>query len=289
MSRSPGFAHMSTPSSADLDGADPMGRLDESARRRLTEEGLAAAFGAANPESRRSALHQVVLANLGIARGLAAQHRGKGIAVEDLEQVASVALVAAAERFQPGPDRDFLAFAVPTIRGEIKRHFRDCGWTVRPPRRVQEIHLSVLSTKERLSRDLDRSVSAAEIAAAMDESVQHVAEAMALEGCFAPASLDQPLTSGMGVLGDLLPGEGSSDQEAAEARAMLGQWVRVLGARDRYVVRLRFFEGLTQREIGEELGITQTQVSRIISRILRELRGCLTEQSEQPRGAPSAA
>ena len=226
----------------------------------------------ADPDTHRQCQEEVVLANLGVARSLAAAHRNKGIPPEDLEQVAFTALVAAARRFHPEAGGDFLAFAVPTIRGELKRHFRDCGWSVRPPRRVQEIHVRVLATRDRLSKAWDRPVTAAEIAEELGESERHVAEALSLDGCFAPTSLDKPLASGRATLGDLVPEGETSDQEAAEARLMIGPALRLLGERDRYVVRLRYFEGLTQREIGDELGVTQTQVSRILSRIIDELR-----------------
>ena len=118
----------------------------------------------ADPGAHLQCQDEVVLANLNVARSLAAAHRDKGIPREDLEQVAFTALVAAARRFRPEEGQDFLAFAVPTIRGELKRHFRDCGWSVRPPRRVQEIHLRVLATRDRLSRTWGRPVTAAEIA-----------------------------------------------------------------------------------------------------------------------------
>jgi RNA polymerase sigma-B factor len=250
-------------------------RVGDGTRRSLTD----AAFERArdeDPDVRRQALEDAVLANLGVARSLAAAHRDKGVPREDLEQVAYTALVAAAQRFRPEEGRDFLAFAIPTIRGELKRHFRDCGWTVRPPRRVQEIQLQVLATRDRLAKTLERLPSAAEIAAELDESEHHVAEALRLDGCFAPSSLDLPLASGSATLGDLLPAGETRAHEAVEARVMLGPALRELAERDRYILRLRYFEGMTQREIGDELGVTQTQVSRILTRIGRDLRECLT-------------
>ncbi|MPZ94912.1 MAG: sigma-70 family RNA polymerase sigma factor [Propionibacteriales bacterium] len=251
-----------------------------SERRQVTEAAFDRIRRREDPDIRHRALEQVVLANLGVARSLAAAHRDKGIPREDLEQVAYAALVAAADRFRPEEGRDFLAFAVPTIRGELKRHFRDCGWTVRPPRRVQEIQLRVLAARDLLAKSLDRPPTASELAQALGESEHHVTEALRLDGCFAPSSLDLPLGSGTATRGDLLPDTGIDDQEAAEARVMLGPAVRDLGERDRYVVRLRYFDGLTQQEIGNELGVSQTQVSRILGRITRELRECLTPPCE---------
>lgn len=253
---------------------------DDTERRQVTEAAFDGIRRRDDPDSRPRALEQLVLANLGVARSLAGVHRDKGIPREDLEQVAYAALVAAANRFRPEEGRDFLAFAVPTIRGELKRHFRDCGWTVRPPRRVQEIQLRVLAARDRLAKSLDRPPTASEIAQALGESERHVTEALRLDGCFAPSSLDLPLGSGSATLGDLLPATEIDDQEAVEARVMLGPAVRNLGERDRYVVRLRYFDGLTQQEIGNELGVSQAQVSRILDRITRELRECLTSPRE---------
>ncbi len=259
--------------------------LDDVERRKITEAAFARCAEARSQQERDLAIEEVVLANLGVARALAATHRHKGISREDLEQVAYTALVAAATRFRPEEGRDFLSFAVPTIRGELKRHFRDCGWTVRPPRRVQEIHLHVLAARDRLAKNGRRAPTAADIAEELGETVQHVTEALRLDGCFTPSSLDQPLgMSGDATLGDLLPEEEGHAEAAAEARVMLGPAVRSLPPRDRQVVRLRYFEGLTQQEIGIQLGVTQTQVSRILGRITRELRECLASRQDAVAG-----
>jgi RNA polymerase sigma-B factor len=246
-------------------------------RQRLTDEWLHVATSTTDPAERHAARAQVVLANLGVARSIAAQFRDRGIPREDLEQVAYVGLVAAASRFRPRDEGDFLSFAVPTIRGEIRRHFRDFGWTVRPPRRVQEIQLRVLAARERLAATHDAPPSVEDIARDLGESTRHVAEALRLEGCFTPTSLEHPLPSGAGTIADLLEGDDEDHYDAAEARAMLGPVVRKLQERDRTVLRLRFFEGLNQREIGARLGVTQTQVSRILGRIMSELRASLDQ------------
>jgi RNA polymerase sigma-B factor len=246
----------------------------EAERHRSTEEWLRVASSTSEPDERHAAIAAVVLVNLGVAQGIAAQFSGRGIAREDLEQVAYVGLVAAAHRFDPDQATDFLSFAVPTIRGEIRRHFRDFGWTVRPPRRVQEIQLRVLAARERLARAHELPPSVADIAEDLGESTRHVAEALQLDGCYSPTSLERPLPGGAGTVGDLLEAD-EADYDAAEARAMLGPLVRDLDERDRTVLRMRFFDGLSQREIGDHLGVTQTQVSRILSRIMGELRASL--------------
>ena len=246
-------------------------------RQRVTDEFLHVAAATTDPSERHAARAQVVLANLGVARSIAAQFRDRGIPREDLEQVAYVGLVAAVHRFQARDEGDFLSFAVPTIRGEIRRHFRDFGWTVRPPRRVQEIQLRVLAARERLAAKHDTPPSVEDIARELGESPRHVAEALRLDGCFSPTSLEHPLPSGTGTIADLLEGDDEVQYDAAEARAMLGPAVRGLQERDRTVLRLRFFEGLNQREIGARLGVTQTQVSRILSRIMGDLRASLDQ------------
>ena len=139
-------------------------------RQRLTDEWLDVATSTTEPSERHAARAQVVLANLGVARSIAAQFRDRGIPREDLEQVAYVGLVAAAHRFEARDEGDFLSFAVPTIRGEIRRHFRDFGWTVRPPRRVQEIQLRVLAARERLAAAHDTPPSVEDIARDLGES-----------------------------------------------------------------------------------------------------------------------
>jgi RNA polymerase sigma-B factor len=139
---------------------------------------------------------------------------------------------------------------------------------------VQEIQLRVRAARERLAATHDTPPSAEDIARDLGESPRHVAEALRLEGCFSPTSLEHPLPSGSGTIADLLQGD-EDPYDAAEARAMLGPAVRGLRERDRKVLQLRFFDGLNQREIGARLGVTQTQVSRILSRIMGELRASL--------------
>lgn len=235
------------------------------------------------PEPRRELLEQVVLLNMGIARSVARRYRGKGIATEDLDQVAYVALVRAADKFDVSLEKDFLTYAVPSIRGEIKKYFRDHGWVVRPPRRTQELQPQVVAAGQELTHLLGRSPRPSEIASHLGVDVEEVIEALAMDGCFRPTSLDVPVgDGGSGVLGDLLEGE-DTGLRASEARLLLGPVIRRLGERDRRIVYLRFFEGLTQREIGRELGVTQMQVSRLLTRICDSLREQLLESGDLPQ------
>ena len=218
----------------------------------------------------------LVMAHTPLARSMAARYRRRGIDVDDLEQVALLALTKAAQRFDPAAGHPFLAYAVPTVRGELRKHFRDVGWVIRPPRRIQEMQGRVGAAQEALVASLGRSPRPSEVAEHLDEPLADVVEALAADGCFAPASLDVVAVGGSSTLGDLLPVEDRS-MSAAEARIVLEPLVRTLAPRDRRIVRLRFVDELNQREIAEQVGLTQAQVSRVLTRILATLRDGLGE------------
>jgi len=242
-----------------------------------TEDLLRRVAGTSDDLERRRLLDEVVVLNMGVANALAARYRSRGIAEDDLKQVAYLALVKAARGFDYASGNDFLSYSVPTIRGEIKRHFRDCGWTVRPPRRIQELQSRIATADTDLSFSLGRSPRPSEIAAYLDESLEEVTEALASDGCFTPASLDRPVDDEAGTsIGDLM-GYDDAGQSAAEARVALGPAVRQLKERDRRILLLRFFHGWTQAEIASDIGVTQMQVSRLLSRILSDLRRDLGE------------
>ncbi len=195
--------------------------------------------------------------------------------------MASLALVRAVQDYEPARGADFLAYAVPVIRGAVRHHFRDHGWVVRPPRRVQEL-------QGRLVREGDGAAPAPEgtqtarLAEQLGTTRADVDEALAAEGCFSPLSLDRPAAGDRsGSVGEALPGEPGDD--AVEARAMLRSPVRRLDDRDRAILGMRFFEQMTQQEMAEALGVTQTQVSKLLARILRELRDDLGDVDGVPR------
>ena len=246
----------------------------ENDRRRRTEDALVEA-ATATPALRRALLDEVVEINMGVARSVASRYFRRGIDQDDILQVAYVALTRAARDFDAGRHRDFLAYAVPTMRGEIKKHFRDHGWTVRPPRRIQEMQQRISGCESDLVHALGRSPRPSEIAEHLGADVTDVVEALGSDGCFTPSSLDRPVSGQDGSsavsLADLL-GDLDPDQPAAEARATLAPVVRRLKERDRRILFLRFFEDRTQQEIADELGVTQMQVSRLITRIMRDLR-----------------
>jgi RNA polymerase sigma-B factor len=231
------------------------------------------------------ALDEAIVINLPVASSLASRHKDRGIPLEDLEQVARLALVRAAQQFDPGRDRDFLSYAVPTIRGELRKHFRDCGWMIRPPRSVQEAQTRVVATRDGLAERNGHVPTEQEIAEHLGEDVSVVRESLRAQGCFHPTSLDLPIGEESSTsLAEHLGGEDAA-MEAAEARVMLRDAVRQLSPRDRQIVRMRFFEDRTQQEIADVIGVTQMQVSRLISRILRDLRQLL---GSEPVPSPAA-
>jgi RNA polymerase sigma-B factor len=250
-------------------GQRPADTRRKSETHRLFNEAQAAATTA----ERERIFEEIVLINIDFARSLARRFRNRGVALEDLEQVALLTLVRVVPKFDPSKDRDFLAYAVPSIRGDLKRYFRDHAWTVRPPRRVQEIQLEVQRAHAR-AREIGEPMSAEAIAEDLQLKPADVEEALLADGCFHPLSLDTPFTGdpGSSSLGETIPTTDEEAREAAEARVLLEPLLRELGERDRRIVHLRFAEGRTQQEIADELGVTQMQVSRLLSRILRQLR-----------------
>jgi RNA polymerase sigma-B factor len=220
---------------------------------------------------------QLIETNAAVARSMASRYRNRGIDRDDLEQVALLGLTKAAQRFDPTAGYDFLSFAVPTIRGELRRHFRDSGWMVRPPRRVQEMQNRIAGAQEELESQLGRSPRPSEIAAHLEEETGDVVEALAADGCFTPTSLDAGVADNSSSLGDLLAAEDGS-MARAEAKVMLDPLMRALTARDRRIVQLRYYHELTQQEIADCIGLTQAQVSRILKRILSDLKAGLSER-----------
>ena len=203
-----------------------------------------------------------------VAKSIAARYRGRGVAIDDLEQVACLALVGAARRYDPDKAEDFLTFAVPTIQGEVKRYFRDHGWMVRPTRAVQEAQSLI---NRELAHADGRERTPAELAGARHPGGRPRCRVAGTGLLF--AGVAGPAAPGRRLESDRLVADGSdAEYEAAEARVLLSTLTRQLKPRDRLILYLRFVEGLTQAEIGAELGVTQMQVSRLLSRVLRELR-----------------
>jgi RNA polymerase sigma-B factor len=223
-------------------------------------------------EGDRAARDEVAELSLPLARSLARRYVGKGEPLEDLEQVASLGLLKAIDRFDVSRDVRFATFAVPTIAGELKRHFRDRGWMLRVPRDIQELSARVTRAREAFTREHGRSPTVSEVAAALGESDERVLDALRAADAYKMMSLDEPLagTDGAGVLdavGDLDDGFA-----LAEHRAMLRTGLDVLAPREREILRLRYYEGLTQREIARAVGVSQMHVSRLIRRSVDSMR-----------------
>jgi RNA polymerase sigma-B factor len=216
---------------------------------------------------------KLIEAHLGLAEYLARRFANRGEPLDDLVQVASLGLVKAVERFDPERGLEFTTFATPTIVGELKRHFRDKGWAVRVPRRVQELHLRVTKVIDDLSLEFGRSPLIPEIAHRAGISEDEVIEAIDAGSAYRSASLDAGRSDdeeSPGLLGQL----GSLDPEmaSAERRAALSPLLASLPEREQVMLYLRFYEGLTQSEIAKQLGISQMHVSRLLARSLQQLR-----------------
>jgi RNA polymerase sigma-B factor len=216
---------------------------------------------------------QLIEAHLGLAEYLARRFANRGEPLDDLVQVASLGLVKAVERFDPERGLEFTTFATPTIVGELKRHFRDKGWAVRVPRRVQELHLRVTRVIDDLATEFGRSPTVQEIAHRAGTTEDEVVEAIDAGSAYRSASLDAGRSDddeSPGLLGQL--GDVDPELARAERRAALGPLISGLPEREQVMLYLRFYEGMTQSEIAKRLGISQMHVSRLLSRSLQQLR-----------------
>lgn len=250
-----------------VDPAQELARADRMAR---TAE-LFERAGRAPQNERDRLLEEIILLNRCVADSIARRYGERGISADDLRQTAYEGLVKAVQRFDPTRQRDLLTFAVPTIRGELRRYFRDHGWVVRPPRGIQELQQRIRATTDRLSHELGRDPDAGEVAEALGVSVAEYHRALATDGCFQPASLDQPFTEDGATIGDRLTDQ-TDQQAAADARVMLADALQELNEREKTLIYLRFFEEQTQAEIGAQLGVTQMHVSRLLSAVNQKLR-----------------
>jgi RNA polymerase sigma-B factor len=214
---------------------------------------------------------ELIAEHLGLAIALARRFSGRGEAVDDLEQIATLGLLKAVERFEPERGLAFSTFATPTISGEIKRHFRDKSWSVRVPRALQELGLRLTATVADLTNELGRSPTVAEIAERLEVDPEAVLEAMEANRAFATQSLDAQLPGDDRTLGDTLGGE-EPGMDQVEHEMVVSDLLARLPEREQTILRLRFFDGLTQTEIAARVGISQMHVSRLLSRSLDALR-----------------
>lgn len=234
---------------------------------------LIGAYRAGDPSAR----DRLVDRYLPLVRNIASRYAGRGEPLEDLVQVGSIGLVLAIERFDVERGVKFTTYAVPTIVGEIQRHFRDRAWAVHVPRRMKELSLKLTRAIETLTADLGRSPTISELAEVAELEEEEVVEALETYHAYSTRSLSQPLglgEDGEGTVEDLFGGPDPGYDEV-EHNALLESGLSALDERERTIVELRFFEGLTQSEIAARIGISQMHVSRLLRRSLAVMRGRL--------------
>ncbi|SFS32644.1 SigB/SigF/SigG family RNA polymerase sigma factor [Saccharopolyspora flava] len=265
-----------------------MKRADSTQARNERYDRLAPLFGELakldEGDPRRSELRdRLVTEHMPVAEHIARRFRHRGESQEDLTQVAVLGLINAVDRFDPDRGVDFLSYAVPTILGEVRRHFRDTGWAVRMPRRLQELHLSVSSGIARLSQELGRAPTPSELAKHLGISTDDVYHGLEAGNAYRSASLDELLTDTDEIpLGDAI---GTDDAELLEVenREMVRPLLEELPERERRILMMRFFRGMTQTQIADQVGISQMHVSRLLSRTLSWLRQRLEDDAHAPQ------
>jgi len=227
-------------------------------------------FRAYRESGTRDQRNRLVEEHIGVAEYVARRFANRGEPFEDLRQVALIALVKAVERFDPERGVAFVGFAVPTITGEIKRHFRDRTWSVRVPRALQERSRAIETARDELGHALGRSPTVGELAGALDLSEEEILDGLEARAVYRSASLDEPLPGTGVALRDLVADHGDGFARA-EDRCLLERLLDRLPPRERRIVHLRYFDGLTQAEIGQRLGISQMHVSRLLGRSIATL------------------
>jgi RNA polymerase sigma-B factor len=232
-------------------------------------------FAAYRVDGDESARDRLVEMYLNLVKYLASRFRNRGEPVDDLVQVGTIGLIKAIDRFDLDRAVEFTTYATPTIVGEIKRHFRDKGWAVKVPRRLQELSFKVNQAVDALTQDLQRSPSVPEIADYLDVSADNVLEALETFDAYNFVSFETDRTSDGAESFSILEYIGQDDalMSVVEDRAVLSNALKAVGPMEQQVLYLRFFRGLTQTEIAADMGISQMQVSRLLRRTLRVLRG----------------
>jgi RNA polymerase sigma-B factor len=228
------------------------------------------------------AREQLIEQYMSLVRSLARRYSYRGEQLEDLVQIGAIGLIKAIDRFDLERGVELTTYATPNIIGEIKRHFRDKGWSVRVPRGLQELNVQLSRLVEQLTVQLGRSPTIPELAKAAGVEEEEVLEA--LESGRAYTSLSLSVGGGGGDDDDLDPleslGTEEHQYEVSEDRAVLAPGFKALDQRERQILQLRFFEGLTQSQIAQQIGISQMHVSRLIRRSLEKIRETIAEDEE---------
>jgi len=232
-------------------------------------------FAEMDPDApeREAVRSRIITGYLPVARNIANRYARRGEPLPDLIQVASIGLIKAVDRFEPDQGHNFLSFAVPTITGEIRRHFRDRTWSMRVPRRLKELHVAVSSAIDELSSDLNRAPRPGEIAVRLNLSVDEVLEALQASQSYRAFSLEEtlPSESASTTLSDLLGRPEPRFDRFTDSHA-LAPHLSALAPRERDILIMRFYEDMTQTQIAERIGISQMHVSRLLSATLARLR-----------------
>lgn len=234
-----------------------------------------AALPAGHPE-REALRDELVTGHLPVVRHIARRFANRGEPVDDLEQAGTVGLINAVDRFSPDRGVDFLSYAVPTITGEVRRHFRDRTWAMRVPRRLKEMQSAITSAVGPLSQELGRAPKPSEIAERLGMPTEDVLEGLDAQQAYRGPSLDELVSGADAPLSDTL-GSADAELDKVEYRQTLAPLLDELPARERTILVLRFFGNKTQTQIADEIGISQMHVSRLLARTLARLRERLGE------------
>ena len=225
-------------------------------------------------EGDMDAREKLVMSHLNLVRFIANKFKNRGESIDDLVQVGYLGLLKAIDRFDPSRGLEFTTFATPTIMGEIKRHFRDKGWSVRVPRRLQELSAKVNQATDTLTSQLQRSPTIAEIADYLDATVDEVLEAMESSSAYSSVSLEAPSGADDDDTPSVIDRYATEDSDLAftDDRIIIEEALTSFSPRERDVIEMRFLKGMTQIEIAEKLGISQVQVSRLLRRTLKKIQ-----------------
>jgi RNA polymerase sigma-B factor len=268
-------------------GADEPDAADSPARQRRAANRLEAAqllvdlhALAADSPKRQRLRERLVELHLPLVEHLARRFTGRNEPLPDLIQVGSIGLIKAIDRFEPDRGLEFSTYATPTILGEIKRYFRDAGWLIRVPRRAQELQSTIARARGDLAQELRRAPTPSELAERIGAGIDEVMEALDVSRAYAGLPLESLAEAGRDPSDSPIVGMLDEGLDQVEARAVLRPALDALPERERQILMLRFIAGKTQTEIAEIVGVSQMQVSRLVSRSLAELREMLTDPTE---------
>ena len=255
-------------------------RAEELTEMRARSHELFTALGSADlPEDERARLRdELVRLHLPLVEHFARRFLNRGEPFDDLLQVGTIGLIKAIDRFDLERGVEFSTYATPTIVGEIKRHFRDRGWAIRVPRRLQELRLTITTATAELTQEHGRSPTVAELAERVGVPEEEIIEGLESSNAYSTLSLDAPDSSEDSALSmiDVIGGDDEA-LEHVENRETIKPLLEGLDPREKHILTLRFFKGMTQSQIAAEIGISQMHVSRLLARTLLKLRSSLAE------------